>query len=122
MRHCLILSLIGVVLFVGGCECGNRNSQPTVPTKTVFTYDGGSIVLTDSPKIASVNGVSGSWSYVEDQGRRNWPPQPYYVVWYGDKVVVISEGKGMIYFGTEDEAARDQTKAYKWHEYRKHRE
>lgn len=124
MKRLVELSiLVGFVLIIGACKSKTTNNQTTAPTKTVFTYNGGSIVLTDNPHIASVNGTSGNWSYVPDKGRRDWPPQPYYFVYYGnDKVAIISEGKGMIYFGTEDEAVRDERVISKWHEYRKHRE
>lgn len=115
--------LIGLALVTVACKNGNTKSPTTEPTKTVYTYDGGSIILTDNPPIASVNGTSGNWSFVPDQGRRNLPPQPYYYVLYGNnKVAIISEGKGMIYFGTEDDAVRDERVLSKWHEYRKHRE
>ena len=98
------------------------STKSTTPTKTVFTYDGGTIILNDNPPTASVNGQSGRWDYVPNYGRRDWAPQPYYFVCYGDKSLIISEGKGMIYFGSQKDAARDQDKAYKWVEYRKRRE
>ncbi|MBR4479309.1 MAG: hypothetical protein IKO88_04825 [Bacteroidales bacterium] len=121
----LIISTLGALLAL---SCSGKihrqgKSQSAEPTKTVFTYDGGEIVLTDEPHIATVNGVSGNWSYIPDEGKRNRPPQPYYYIYYGNnQTAIVSEGKGMIYFGTEDEAVRDERKISKWHEYRKYRE
>lgn len=125
MRNYYFALFICCVMFIA-TSCGNQNNgntNPSLPTKTVFTYDGGKIILNDKPQTASVNGVSGDWSYVEDKGRLNWPPQPYYFVYYGgSKTLIISEKRGAIYFGTEDEAVRDLNVNSKWHEYRRQRE
>ena len=125
MKRFSILYVIFVLCMVSCVNNGGRNSQQESPkTKTVFTYDGGSIVLYDNGS-ASVNGVGGLWSYCDDM---NISPsmnniKPYYYVNYGNNnIAVISVKIGLIYFGPEREASDNRNWTSRWHEYRKHRE
>lgn len=125
MKH--FISLLVAILCLTSCmNTGGRNSQQqnTPQSKTVFSYDGGTIVLYDN-KSASVNGVGGLWSYSDDTdilpSLNNITP--YYYVNYGNNnIAVISVKIGMIYFGPEREASDNRYRASMWHEYRKHRE
>lgn len=125
MKH--LTSLLIAILCLTSCmNTGGRNSQQqnTTQSKTVFTYDGGSIVLYDNNS-ASVNGIGGLWSYCDDTdilpSMNNITP--YYYVNYGNNnIAVISVKIGMIYFGPEREASDNRSRSSMWHEYRKHRE
>lgn len=122
----LILALC-VIIIVG---CANNNSSSSQNPQSsqydrkpyaVYVYDGNKeIVLYENPNIATVNGKSGSWStshygrIYEAYGGRRGPT--VYVVWYGSETLVISPGEELVFFGTEDEAERNEEKKYNWKE------
>jgi len=83
----------------------------------VYTYAGDKeIVLYENPRIASVDGQSGSWT----DGHKVIPngesieTHDYYVVWYGSKTCVIWAPKGMIFWGNEDDAIDQLNNESNW--------
>lgn len=127
----LILALY--VIIIVGCANSNssssQNSQSSKYDRTpyaVYVYDGNKeIVLYQNPNTATVNGKSGSWSesnygrIYERYGGR--PATPVYVVNYGSETLVISKSEELVFFGTEDEAEKNEDKKYNWKECEKKR-
>jgi len=135
MKHKIfsISLLVLVISFLTGCAnntSGNQSaSQVSKYDRTpfaVYVYDGNKeIVLYENPQTASVNGKSGSWTQsnygriYERYGGR--PSTLIYVVWYGSETLVISPHEELIFFGTEDEAEKNEEKKYIWKECEKKR-
>lgn len=112
-----------------GGGSSNHQSKTTKYDRTpfaVYVYDNDKeIVLYKDPNTATVNGKSGSWttsSYgriYEQYGGRKAPT--VYVVEYGPETLVISPGEELVFFGTEEQAERNENNKYKWKECEKKR-
>ena len=121
--------LVLFTFLLNGCGNTNQQSQSSQYDRkpfAVYVYDGNKeIVLYENPNIATVNGKSGNWSIshygriYEAYGGRRGPT--VYVVWYGSETLVISPGEELVFFGTEDEAEKNEDKKYKWKECEKKR-
>lgn len=125
MKHYFTLLMLAVSAFCcSACMSTGTQEKQQEKTKTVYSYEGGRIELLDNGK-ASVNGVSGLWSYCDDKNvavsLNNI--KPYYYVNYGNnQIAVISVKNWMLFFGTENEASEYASRPSKWKEYRKTRE
>lgn len=121
--------LVLFTFLLNGCGNTNQQSQSSQYDRkpfAVYVYDGNKeIVLYENPNIATVNGKSGNWSIshygriYEAYGGRRGPT--VYVVWYGSETLVISPGEELVFFGTEDEAERNEDNKYKWKDCEKKR-
>lgn len=111
IKHIYIISIVIISLLSIGCSNNTstqkESSQYDRTPYVVYTYDGGKeIVLYSNPNTASVNGKSGSWTdgHKVIVNGESIETHEYYIVWYGSNTCVIWIPKGMIYWGSEEQA------------------